>query len=496
MSSPVGSAHNRASSERRRCADGRHPDRRRVRGRRHRRPGAVATSASATGASSRSTSSARTLASIDATGLVVAPASSTSTPTTTPSCSGTRRPARRRCTASPPCIGGNCGFTLAPAGRRARRLPHADDGAGRGHAARGARGRRAVGLADVRRVPRPPRRHASASTPGSSSATPPSARVVMGDELPASRRPPSRSTAMAQLRRTRRSRPARSASRRRPRRPTTTATASPVPSRGATPDELRRAGRRGARRTRARRSSSSSPGASTGSPTTRSTCMAAHVARGQPAAQLERAQRVDGCNPDGHRAAARRVRLRRRARRAGSSRSRCPTLMRVRLVVPLRVRPRRPPRLAHDDGAAASPRGCARWPTPTSAAASTRAPAPPRPGSAAGHGRLGARSQIVETFAPENDAPSKGGPSATSRPSAASDPFDALLDIVVADELRTGLSSRRHGRDDDDDWKLRAEVWRDPRTVIGGVRRRRPPRHDVRRHLLDGTAQRGCPRAA
>ena len=47
------------------------------------------------------------------------------------------------------------------------------------------------------------------------------------------------------------------------------------------------------------------------------------------------------------------------------------------------------------------------------------------------------------------------------------DPFDVLLDIVVADELRTGL--RPSGlKDSEPDWQLRADVWRDPRAVIGG----------------------------
>jgi N-acyl-D-aspartate/D-glutamate deacylase len=47
------------------------------------------------------------------------------------------------------------------------------------------------------------------------------------------------------------------------------------------------------------------------------------------------------------------------------------------------------------------------------------------------------------------------------------DPFDVLLDIVVADELRTGL--RPSGlKDSEADWRLRAEVWRDPRALIGG----------------------------
>ncbi len=47
------------------------------------------------------------------------------------------------------------------------------------------------------------------------------------------------------------------------------------------------------------------------------------------------------------------------------------------------------------------------------------------------------------------------------------EPFDALLDVVIADELRTGLRPPVFG-DSDADWELRAQVWRDPRTVIGG----------------------------
>jgi N-acyl-D-aspartate/D-glutamate deacylase len=48
------------------------------------------------------------------------------------------------------------------------------------------------------------------------------------------------------------------------------------------------------------------------------------------------------------------------------------------------------------------------------------------------------------------------------------DPFDAMLDIVVADELRTGLLPTPAGGDDDEGWRLRAETWTDPRTVVGG----------------------------
>ncbi len=46
-------------------------------------------------------------------------------------------------------------------------------------------------------------------------------------------------------------------------------------------------------------------------------------------------------------------------------------------------------------------------------------------------------------------------------------PFDAMLDVVVADELRTALVPPTRG-DSDADWQARAEVWRDRRAVIGG----------------------------
>jgi N-acyl-D-aspartate/D-glutamate deacylase len=47
------------------------------------------------------------------------------------------------------------------------------------------------------------------------------------------------------------------------------------------------------------------------------------------------------------------------------------------------------------------------------------------------------------------------------------DPFDVLCDVVVADGLRTGLRPAA-AASAESDWKLRADVWRDQRTVIGG----------------------------
>jgi N-acyl-D-aspartate/D-glutamate deacylase len=47
------------------------------------------------------------------------------------------------------------------------------------------------------------------------------------------------------------------------------------------------------------------------------------------------------------------------------------------------------------------------------------------------------------------------------------DPFEALLDICVADGLRTVLWPNPPD-DDDESWAMRAELWDDPRAMIGG----------------------------
>ena len=76
------------------------------------------------------------------------------------------------------------------------------------------------------------------------------------------------------------------------------------------------------------------------------------------------------------------------------------------------------------------------------------------------------RLVMVETFAAENaDATGRSvGEIAAAR---GGEPFDTLLDIVIADELRTGLSPPLTG-DDAADWRARAEVWQHPGAVIGG----------------------------
>ncbi len=46
------------------------------------------------------------------------------------------------------------------------------------------------------------------------------------------------------------------------------------------------------------------------------------------------------------------------------------------------------------------------------------------------------------------------------------EPWDVLADIVVADELRTVIANQDRGQDDET-WRRRVEVWRDPRAVVG-----------------------------
>jgi len=77
-----------------------------------------------------------------------------------------------------------------------------------------------------------------------------------------------------------------------------------------------------------------------------------------------------------------------------------------------------------------------------------------------------ARLIIVETFAPEN-ADATGHSVGEVAAARGGEPFDTLCDIVIADELRTGLTPPRTD-DDLADWQARAEVWQHRDAVIGG----------------------------
>jgi N-acyl-D-aspartate/D-glutamate deacylase len=70
-----------------------------------------------------------------------------------------------------------------------------------------------------------------------------------------------------------------------------------------------------------------------------------------------------------------------------------------------------------------------------------------------------------ETFAGQNK-PFEGRSVGSVAKEQGKAPFDALLDVVVADRLRTGL--RPPIPESDEDWVARAKVWADPRAVVGG----------------------------
>jgi N-acyl-D-aspartate/D-glutamate deacylase len=72
---------------------------------------------------------------------------------------------------------------------------------------------------------------------------------------------------------------------------------------------------------------------------------------------------------------------------------------------------------------------------------------------------------INETFAAENKR-FEGRTVADIAGELDKEPLDALLDIVVADDLMTGFGFPR-GPERIEDWEARVKVWRDPRTVVG-----------------------------
>ena len=72
---------------------------------------------------------------------------------------------------------------------------------------------------------------------------------------------------------------------------------------------------------------------------------------------------------------------------------------------------------------------------------------------------------IAQTFSPEN-AGIEGRTVGEIAAERGQEPFDALCDIVIADELATVLCPPAAGNDPES-WQLRRDVWRDPRAVVG-----------------------------
>lgn len=73
---------------------------------------------------------------------------------------------------------------------------------------------------------------------------------------------------------------------------------------------------------------------------------------------------------------------------------------------------------------------------------------------------------IGDTFSPENEGCSNRTVASIAAERGTA-PFDTLLDIVVADGLRTILWPAPKDKDAES-WRMRAEAWDDPRAMIGG----------------------------
>ena len=72
---------------------------------------------------------------------------------------------------------------------------------------------------------------------------------------------------------------------------------------------------------------------------------------------------------------------------------------------------------------------------------------------------------LEETFAPSTKK-FEGRQVGDLAAEAGRDPFDVVLDVIIADELRTVLVRPLPERESD--WEARARIWLDPRTIVGG----------------------------
>ena len=314
-------------------------------------------------------------------------------------------------------------------------------------------------LARLRRLPRPPRRgrhRGERGLPRRSLRAPAPRDGRRGHRRRGDRRPGRRDAGAA--RRTR-SAPARWASpARRPRR-TTTATAT----------RCRRGSRRATSWSRSRRCSARTtgtqleliiPGCLNGFSDAEVDLMVDLCLAAQQPPELERARRQRDRQP---RAPARGVERGRRTGRTGR-RPHDPAVDAHPAVVPLGLRARRPARLARGPRHAGRRSGSGCSPTrrcgPASTRGRTRRTRACSPTSRAGSGSPSPRRS------PPRPARTRAARSATIAAERGVAPFDALLDVVVADGLRTGLRPELPA-EDDATWQARADVWRDPRAVVG-----------------------------
>ncbi|MGE0384074.1 MAG: amidohydrolase family protein [Gammaproteobacteria bacterium] len=72
---------------------------------------------------------------------------------------------------------------------------------------------------------------------------------------------------------------------------------------------------------------------------------------------------------------------------------------------------------------------------------------------------------FAEVFHPENKR-FQGRTVGEAAQALGKAPFDAMIDICIADDLKTSLQTPMAG-EDDETWRVRVELWKDERTVVG-----------------------------
>lgn len=77
-----------------------------------------------------------------------------------------------------------------------------------------------------------------------------------------------------------------------------------------------------------------------------------------------------------------------------------------------------------------------------------------------------AQVRVAETFE-EKNASLRGRTLGEIAEERFADPFDVLLDLALSEGLRTSFASPTEGQTDAESWRLRAESWTDPRTIVG-----------------------------
>jgi N-acyl-D-aspartate/D-glutamate deacylase len=73
---------------------------------------------------------------------------------------------------------------------------------------------------------------------------------------------------------------------------------------------------------------------------------------------------------------------------------------------------------------------------------------------------------VFDTFAPENEC-YRGHRLGEVAETEGRDAYEVMWDIALADDLLTTFGFPE-GRNQDEDWKVRAQIWTDPRTLVGG----------------------------